>query len=275
MIFSVRDRFAVLILIAALSSCQSLSPSTPTNKTYPVSENTGFPKSLILDEWVLAENSSLTQDLFTPILGTREQALQKYQISDESFDNFPSPLITGYNNRVMLDKRELVVKEEITHSKSTIHVFYDGKEISYFDAGYILPPTTNIWGLWTYESHWIMEYISVKRDSYGKNDILGNIIWDGESLNSKFNYQESFGFTAINGRIFYFFRRDNQYGISYDGVEYNMGYESVLHYIRPCGLCEDYQNPQALGSGRQATDQNISFFAVRDGNNYFVVIWAK
>lgn len=233
-----------------------------------------FPSNLILDEWVLAENSSLRIDSFTPTLGTREQILQKYQYWQDIFDNFPSPLIRGYYNKVVFDGRELIVKEEITSLKSTIHVFYDGEEITQVDAGYNFPPTTNIWGFWTYENHWIMEYVTVFHNPYGNSYKLGNIIYDGESLNAKFNYQESFGLTAINGRIFYFFRRNNRFGVSFDWKEYNLDYESVLHYIRPCGECEDYQNPQKLGFGYQA-DQNLSFFAERNGNKYFVVIWAK
>lgn len=230
-----------------------------------------LPSNLLLDEWELTKGSTRDRVSFTPVLGTREQILEKYQ--GLYFDIFPSPLIQGYN-RMMLQERELIVNEKIASSKSTIHVFYDGTEITQIDAGYNFPPTTNIWGVWTYENHWIMEYVSVFHDPYGNNYKLGNIIWDGESLNTKFNYQESFGLTAINGKLFYFFRRNDRFGFSYNGIEYDTDYESIVHYQRPCAECKDYKNPQGIENGYQL-HQNLSFFAERNGNQYFVVISVK
>jgi hypothetical protein len=230
-----------------------------------------LPSNLLLDEWELTKGSTLDRISFAPVLGTREQILEKYQ--KLYFDIFPSPLIQGYN-RMMLHERELIVNEKIADSKSTIHVFYDGTEITQIDAGYNFPPTTNIWGLWTYENHWILEYVSIFHDPYGNSYKLGNIIWDGESLNTKFDYQESFGLTAINGRIFYFFRRNDRFGIAYNGTEYDTNYESIVHYQRRCAECKDYENPQELGDGYQL-NQNLSFFAERNENQYFVVISAR
>ena len=173
-------------------------------------------------------------------------------------------------SKVMLNGRELIAKGEYQESHSIISVFYDGNEISRIDTGpgnfYVRP---SIWGLWTYQNQWIMEYVSSFYDPFGRQYNLGNIIWNGESLNHKFKYQESFGVTGIDGRILYFFRRNNQIGISYDGTEYNLGYESVDHH-ECCGIGM-FVNPQQLG----VLGQSLRFFAERNGNRYFVVISAK
>lgn len=229
-----------------------------------------FPSNLVLDEWELAENSQLARGFFHPLQGTEEEILEKYKGID-IFDNFPSPLIQGYYNKVMLNGYELIVKEEVIDSKSFIHVLYDGEEISRVDAGRPFA-TPNVWGLWTYQNHWIMEYINLLEDPYGRSYMLGNIIWDGESFNSKFGYQESFGLTAIDGRILYFFKRNNRIGISYDGKEYDLDYELVHHY--KCCEIGFYINPTGIGTGLQRT-QSLSFFSERNGIKYFVVIWAK
>lgn len=114
--------------------------------------------------------------------------------------------------------------------------------------------------------------MSVFEDPYGRPYALGNIVWNGESLNNKFGYQESFGLSAINGRILYFFRRNDRIGISYDGNEYNLDYESVVHYA--CCEIGPSINPAGIGAGLDR-EQNLSFFAQRNGINYFVVLWAK
>jgi hypothetical protein len=198
----------------------------PTIENPPVrNPKIELPKNLILDEWELIKVSSLTRSSFKPVLGLREQVLDKYK-NLGSFDIFPSPLIRGYYNKVMLNGRELIAKEEIINSQSIIHVVYDGNEISQVNAGYPFA-APNIWGLWTYQDHWIMEYVNSFDNPYGGRYTLGNIIWDGESLNHKFGYQESFGLSAINGRILYFFRKNGRIGISYDGAEYKFSKSQI------------------------------------------------
>ncbi|MBK9925181.1 MAG: hypothetical protein IPP66_07800 [Anaerolineales bacterium] len=232
---------------------------SPTLQNHRVlSLNMEFPKNLNLDEWALTQNYDLER------IKEGYKSLYNYNI-------FPSPLIRGDYNKVMLNGHELTAKEEYQNSRSYISVVYNGHEISRVDAGKV-HNTPSIWGLWTYQNQWIMEYISVFDNPYGGQYQLGNIVWDGESLNDKFGYQESFGLTAIDGGILYFFRRNNQVGISYDGVEYNLGYQSIVHYA--CCEAGYAKNPHAIGTG-WGVNQNLSFFAERNGNEYFVVIWAQ
>jgi len=57
----------------------------------------------------------------------------------------------------MLNGTELLAQEEISDNlESMIHVYYNGFEISRVNAGGIYSEP-NIWRLWTYENHWIME----------------------------------------------------------------------------------------------------------------------
>jgi len=262
----------IAVPISTNSGISTLTPTLLPEIENPPARNPKieFPSNLILDEWLLDENSGFSRLSFTPKHGTGEQVIKLYESLD-SFDVYPSPLVQGQYGKVLLNGHELATKEEIINSKSTIHVLYNGKEISQIDAGYAFT-NPNVWGLWTYQDQWILEYVSVFKDSYDRFYNLGNIVWNGESLNHKFSYQESFGLTAIDGRILYFFRKDDRIGISYDGTEYDLGYEAVPHY-RCCEI-GPYENPASIGTGWQLNG-NLSFFAERNGSKYFVVIWAK
>ena len=93
---------------------------------------------------------------------------------------------------------------------------------------------------------------------------MGQSVRNGELLNEREGYQEAFGFQLMNGKPFYFFKRDGQIGISYDDQEMVLGYSSVPHYAC-CSAAE--RNP------RKARNM-VAFFAQRDERWYYVEIGA-
>ncbi len=64
----------------------------------------------------------------------------------------------------------------------------------------------------------------------------------------------------MHGKSFYFFKRDDKIGISYNGVEIPRGYDEVLHY----GCCGTATlNPKVA--------QNMVAFFARKGSAWYYI----
>ena len=83
-------------------------------------------------------------------------------------------------------------------------------------------PIGSIRGLWMYADHWALETAFVTNHQRGNeisSEVVGQISVDSQLLNKQLKYQEAFGFQILHGKPFYFFKKGNKIGISYDGVE--------------------------------------------------------
>ena len=113
---------------------------------------------------------------------------------------------------------------------------------------------------WTYDNHWVLETNLFLSDK----SFNGQIFVDGEALNEENGYEESFNFQTINGRPFYFLRRNGKVDAWFDGKEIPLGYDDVPHYLC-CG--DSGLNPK---SGQDA----VLFFGNKGSQWYFVRISA-
>jgi hypothetical protein len=130
--------------------------------------------------------------------------------------------------KVMLNADTIVSSEGIQpcEFEGCINVTLNGKEIFRTNAGGI-SPIESLRGLWTYDNHWVLETNLYLPD----NPYNGQIFVDGGSLNEQNGYEESFNFQTINGRPFYFFRRNGKVDAWFDGKEISLGYDDVPHYL--------------------------------------------
>jgi hypothetical protein len=141
-----------------------------------------------------------------------------------------------------------------------INVTRNGEEIFRTDAGGI-SPIEPLRGLWVYDDHWVLETNLFLSDK----PFNGQIFLDGEALNEQSGYEESFNFQTINGRPFYFFRRNGKVDAWFDGQEISLGYDDVPHYL----CCGD------SGLNPKARQDAVLFFGYRDNRWYFVRITAS
>jgi hypothetical protein len=101
--------------------------------------------------------------------------------------------------------------------KGTATVYRNGAPIFFIPTGQP-SPSPDLLGLWTFGGeHWAIE-------------VNSQVIVDGQSLNVKEGYQESFSFHLINGAPFYFFKKDGKIGASYDGRPIALDYDEIPHY---------------------------------------------
>lgn len=83
---------------------------------------------------------------------------------------------------------------------------------------------------------------------------------NGTNYDAAKGYLRSFGYSVIGQKIFYFYEKENGFGISLDLVDYDLGFDEV-----PYGYPEQYK---ALDP--YLADDLISFFGHRDGKWYYV-----
>lgn len=92
---------------------------------------------------------------------------------------------------------------------------------------------------------------------------IGNfVIQEGEILNEKFGFEETFDWRLINDKPFYFFRKGQRVGISYDGQFLPIYYHDVIHGYC-CSLA--LHNPHG-------DENSIRFFGRRDGIWNYVIV---
>jgi hypothetical protein len=92
--------------------------------------------------------------------------------------------------------------------------------------------------------------------SYAKGEIFLN----GVSLNEQYSYDESFGFQPLDDKPFYFFSKNEEIGIHYDGEVSMLGFDSVWHYACCSGAAF---NPLSYLT-------MVTFFASKGETNYYV-----
>lgn len=117
----------------------------------------------------------------------------------------------------------------------------------------VLPPNPAsgpVRGLYVYDNHWYLEVADV-------------FIRDGIVLNEVSTASEIFSFHFLNEKPFYFYRQEKDIHISYNEETMPITYQRVIHEPMCCsgGMVNMMLTHDALG-----------FYALRDGNWYYVVI---
>ncbi len=259
----------VVIVWLCLAGCAA-SPVgltlTPTTTPSP---------GLSIEEYALEAEPQIEPLSFTPRDATQAGVLSKHR--GERGARFPDwiylngELIARGDDQ--LKAREVVTTTERSEQGQqvvepiamAVDVFRQGEliySIPLSPTGAIPP----IWGLWAYADHWALEVAHVTLIKTPPNIIdsaeFGEVIQDGVAFNKYNGYEESFGFQLLNGKPFYFFKKQGRLGISYDGQEIDRGYTSIPHH----GCCSASElNPQI-------SENAVAFFAQRGEVWYYVEI---
>jgi len=219
------------------------------------------PTKLAVDQLVI-ENFELTGKPNPETLQFNSVDGQEFAFADfEISMPFPSNQMEGTPLRftVSLNGNNFIASQDIQpcEFQGCINVTRNGEEIFRTNAGEI-SPIEPLRGLWTYDNHWVLETNLFLADK----PFNGQIFVDGESLNQQNGYQESFNFQTINGRPFYFFRRDGKVDAWFNGQEIYLGYDDVPHYL----CCSD------SGFNPKARQGAVLFFGIKGDKWYFVRI---
>ncbi len=259
-----------LIVVAwlCLTGCAA-SPvvSAPTPTT--------LPPGLSIEEYVLEAGPQVEPLSFTPRDATQAEVLSKHQAERDT--HFPD-WTYSHGEWVARGDDQLKARavetgaEYLENGQSVYQTVAITIEVSRQDTvihSVPLSPTgaiPPIWGLWAYADHWALEVAHVTLIKTPPNIIdsieFGEIIQDGVALNPHNGYEESFGFQLLNGKPFYFFKKQGRLGISYDGQAIDLGYSDILYH----GCCS------AGALNPQSAENMVAFFTQRAGVWYYVEI---
>jgi hypothetical protein len=159
-----------------------------------------IPPGLSVEEHALKGAPQLEPLTFEPVEGSQQEILEKHQ--HERNNSFPDRFYSD-NRRLAisapLGDGVLVATETAVDAdggqKLVIEVLRGGKTVYTIQAGDV-SPITALRGLWTYDDHWLLEVTHVLAREGAQNevflDVSGEVIVDGESLNERYGFEETF-----------------------------------------------------------------------------------
>jgi len=212
-----------------------------------------MPSGLVIEAYALKGSPQVEPLTFEPVQGTAQEILQKRQAEREK--RVKRVRKTSGEMSVAFGEGQLVATEVYTNTDEgqvgAVQVTYDG-DVSYTVPLGLASPVDKLRGLWVYDGHWYLEVA----DWEGQ----GQVIQDGDLLNERYGYEETFGFQLLHDKPFYFYWREGQVGVSFDGQRTLLDYEHVRHN-ECCSMAE--ANPVQA-------ENMVAFFALRDGMWYYV-----
>jgi hypothetical protein len=256
----------ILMLGILMPVCLCLGGCVSSSSTAP-DPSAPRPPELRIEKHELKATPELDPMTFTPLEGTQAEILSRHP--DQ---RAPGPRSPCDPCEVSVGDASLVAAMTVTETEHggqqvVVDVSRDGDRIYATSLGdpCVVPP---LWGLWTYDDHWTLEVVRVEARQQGRAvtcDPVGDVIQDGESLNGRRGYQESFGFQLMGGKPFYFFKRRGEWAVWYDGDEIPLGYSRISHYACCSGAAANLRS----------SDSMVAFFAERDGTRYYVEIGCR
>ena len=280
-----------LVSLLALSACGlGNAPSKPpssTAETNPPSAEASpsatpeaasptptTPEKLSVEEHALARNTMVGETVVSkPLEGTWEDILATHAALRE--DHFPREVYFSNKLQVGTDQISWRIQQTptpnadgTTSAANDILVYKNDSLLLTIPVGQATP-VNPVWGFWAVDNSWYLETAtSNETQTEGSNVInietLGDIYQDGESLNAREGYEESFGFQTLSGRPFYFYQRDGSLGYFYNGQEYPLGYDEIPHY----GCCSGAAYNPIMAKNM------VAFYATKGEQLYYVEIGA-
>lgn len=232
---------------------------------------------LQIDVYELEKPPEIEPLTFVPAAGrSQEEVLALHKAARE--DWFPFDTFFDQTRSCLSPQpggRSLAACEEFSLSKDeqggergrmTIEVLLDD-EITHTADGGDVSPISPLRGIWEVGGDWVLEYAEInvavdEAENTAASDAKGQLVWKGVSLNEKDSLDEIFGFQLLNRRPFYFFEKDDEIGIVFDGKGTMLGFDRVPHYVC-CSAAE--LNPRP-------SPNMVSFFAQKAGTWYYVEI---
>jgi hypothetical protein len=233
-----------ILLLVMLSACKP-SPSRPH-------------AGLTLEEHPLSQPPASDEFGFQPVNGTQAEVLarnaaersQTNPVTVAIVDGNPALTASGGGGEFIA----VLLTDETNPPAQIVEVSQNGQVIFTTPAG-MPSPILPLQGLWIYGDYWALEIVFASPDVWA-----GQVFIDGELVNQSGGYDEAFGFQLLAGKPFFFYYRDGQAGLSYDGVEADLPYDNIPHYL--C-CSESVLNPV------QAANMT-AFFAQRGSDWYYV-----
>jgi len=194
---------------------------------------------------------------FRTTAGTSKEILNtRRPLRDIKDQPFSPPPLKGQSLKA-LDKE--------VEGRMLVTVKIDEEEVFSVNAG-DSGPISNRRGLWVIGEDWYLEVAHVDYEANHDSENnrystgTGEIFKNGVSLSEQNGYEETFGFQLLGEKPFFFFSKDGEIGINYDGEVSMLGFDYIPHY----GCCSAGAfNPKAYLT-------MVTFFANKGDTDYYV-----
>lgn len=236
-----------------------LPTATDSSTTYPTPGDANGPEVVQLGDLTMEIYERLLKapnedGSFTTTAGPSSEILKtRRPLRDVFSQPFSPPPLNG---------RQLTAARIESYGEMTVTFKLDDEEVLPVNCGAV-SPVDPLRGMWVIGDDWYAEVAHVSYETQDNDTLpiaLGEIYMNGVSLNEQYGYDETFGFQPLNEKPFYFFSKDGQIGINYDGESHSLGFESVSHYACCSGAAF---NPKAYLT-------MVTFFAQANGKEYYV-----
>jgi hypothetical protein len=236
-----------------------LPTATDSSTTYPTPGDANGPDVVQLGDLTMEIYERLLKapnddGSFTTTAGPSSEILKtRRPLRDVFSQPFSPPPLNG---------RQLTAARIESDGEMTVIFKLDDEEVLSVNCGAV-GPVDPLRGMWVIGDDWYAEVAHVSYETQDNDTLpiaLGEIYMNGVSLNEQYGYDETFGFQPLNEKPFYFFSKDGQIGINYDGESHSLGFVSVSHYA--CCSAGAF-NPKAYLT-------MVTFFAQKNGRDYYV-----
>jgi len=246
-----------------VTATPAVSPiTTPTSVplTTPIPNKVG----LTIEENEVIGQVNLDPLTFQPKHGTQQEIRARHAHDKGNIYSFPG----GFEENgayvmypVTGDRQFRAIRAsdsaEIVLQQDEITIFQiDGGDVS---------PISPLRGLWVDNEHWVLETAFVRNAIDGsaiQSNAVGNIYQDGILLNEKYGYEEMFGFQLLDGKPFYFYKKDGKFLLSFNNEDLPIVYDEIPHYA----CCSGSELNPIAGNNW------IGFWGKRDGVWYYIEI---
>ena len=213
---------------------------------------------LQIEEYQLKEQPQVVPLTFEPVDGTQAEILAAHATERDAKITFEitapegSPMMGSQGEQK--DLKAVVLTAVSGQPLQTVQLIR-GSEVIFETPGGLPSPAVPVQALWTYGGHWALEVLYSDETTWA-----GRVFIDGEMVNEQKGYEEAFGLQLLDGKPFFFYKREGKIGYSYDGKETDLGYDEILHYY--C-CAETEMNPIPA-------EKMVAFFAKKGDVWYYV-----
>ena len=187
-----------------------------------------------------------------------EMAGGSYVLTRDHFDQRSYP--AGIEPEVYVGDRLLSMELAGSGNGGGMANIYLDKNLVYQGkTGFVIPfgPTD---GPWSFNGHWAIVVLVAGPNVQGGQPVIDHVVRDGEDLNTKYGYDQSFQFAVLDGRPFYFHQKAGKIDLSFDGRDITESFDEVPHYY----CC----SPALLNPH---ISMNMIWFLARRGQDWYYV----
>ncbi|MCD4802309.1 MAG: hypothetical protein K8R16_05160 [Anaerolineales bacterium] len=220
--------FYVLLLIGIVTvSCSSASEAR--EESYRP-----LPNNWVLEEFDIPQDHEIRSEI---VAGTEE----KYDMGYSLYEWLPSSVYEYFSEQGFVINTYCIdessggdsCRHSVTDVSSKDQIVYSvDHEESALHPYYLVPY------VWLFDDYWSIE---IRIGGYYESELIKDIIIDGNSMNEKYGFDNSFRLHSINNLPFFFYERSGSYGFVYDSIEYPLDY-SEIWYADCCAAIES--NPR-------------------------------